>query len=524
MEKLNVEFKTRFMLGSLRNVGYEPYNALDEFVDNSIDANSKNVFINLKKGDNGKLECITIGDVGDGMTMEQLKEALAFGSDSGKTNKTIGMYGTGMKTASMALGRRLRILTKSSESKDVYLANFDIDELYNDEDATPQVEFDTLDTKDELYKLFKFNVKGESGTVIVLDKFDQLPTYDLTTFKGTLIAHLRLVYNKFIQNELVNFFVCGDKLTFFDPIGYFNSPMNVQKMDEGEIEDEGIKAKWVAYNIPYNELYCKDKFDDYYGRSEDKCGLYIYRCNRLVGQHLGLGLFSKHSHWHNGFRMELFLDGNADSIFGSTFTKMIFERDKTSIKQSFYDKLYKVANSHANMCANLQKAKTKSDDIDDVTKKQLEDLAHEINENPRLAADLRKKGKNNHSETPKEKSTDPKKQENPNPTKKRDNRWFGGYEFVNEGKTSFMYTYEKREKLYYLIINQDHSWYQVIFSKLDADAKNKIAAWIALSIVAREKVIYSDEGGKTSEVTSDIFAQYDEVLADQVRLKFFGED
>lgn len=524
MEKLNVEFKTRFMLGSLRNVGYEPYNALDEFVDNSIDANSKNVFINLKKGENGKLECITIGDVGDGMTMEQLKEALAFGSDSGKTNKTIGMYGTGMKTASMALGRRLRILTKSSESKDVYLANFDIDELYNDEDATPQVEFDTLDTKDELYKLFKFNVKGESGTVIVLDKFDQLPTYDLTTFKGTLIAHLRLVYNKFIQNELVNFFVCGEKLTFFDPIGYFNSPMNVQKMDEGEIEDEGIKAKWVAYNIPLNKLYEKDKFDDFYGRTTDKCGLYIYRCNRLVGQHLCLSLFSKIGHWCNGFRMEVFLDGNADSIFGSTFTKMIYERDKTSIKKSFYDKLYKVTNSHANMCSNLQKAQTKSKNVDDTTLKQLDDVTRSLNENPRIAADLRKKGKNNHSETPKEKSTDPKKQKNPNPTKKRDNKWFGGYEFVNEGKTSFMYTYEKRDKLYHIIINQDHSWYQLIFSNLDADAKNKIAAWIALSIVAREKVMYCDNGNTTSDVVTDIFAQYDETYADQVRLKFFGED
>ena len=49
MEKIDIKFKTRFMLGSLRNVGYEPYSALDEFIDNSIDANSKNVSVHLKK-------------------------------------------------------------------------------------------------------------------------------------------------------------------------------------------------------------------------------------------------------------------------------------------------------------------------------------------------------------------------------------------------------------------------------------------------------------------------------------------
>lgn len=523
MEKFPINFKTRFMLGSLRSVGYEPYSALDEFVDNSIDANSKEVYVHLKKDESGNLSSIMLADKGDGMTYDQLVEALSFGADSGKTHKTIGVYGTGMKTAAMALGQRLRVITKSKESDDVFIAIFDIEELYSNQDTTPSVTFDTMNETDPLYKVFKSIVGSKSGTMILIDKLDKLPTYDIKTFKGTLVKHIRLIYNKFIHEEVVNFFVCGEKLTFFDPIGNVNSPMNVQQMDDGIIEDDDVKAKWVAYNVPANGQYERDKFDDFYGRTADKSGIYIYRNNRLVGQHLCFGTYSKNGHWANGFRFELFLDGNADSIFGTTFTKMILEKDKSSIKKSFYDKLFKIVNPLGRLCEKIQKDKAKSDEVDETTKKQLEDVTRSLNENPRIAVNIRKRGRNKPSETPsKDKTKEHKKQENPNPTKKRNNEWFGGYEFVHEGKTTFMYTYEKRDRLYHLIINQDHEWYNQIFSKLDADARNKIAAWVALSIIAREDVCY--EGSGTTDAALDIFRQYDEVFADQVRLKFFGEE
>lgn len=528
MEKIDIKFKTRFMLGSLRNVGYEPYSALDEFIDNSIDANSKNVSVHLKKGEDGKLSSIMISDIGDGMTLEQLKEALSFGSDSGKTNKTLGVYGTGMKTAALALGQRMIVVTKSSETDKVYIATFDVEELYQNMDAIPQVSYDELDNGKPLYKIFESITKLKSGTIVIIDKLDKLPTYDINTFKGTLISHLRLVYNKYIYDEMVDILVCGEKLTFFDPIGYYNSPMGVKKMDEGIIEDDDVKAKWIAYNIPMNDEYSRDKFPDFYGRTEDKCGIYVYRCNRLVGQHLGFGTFSKNSHHHNGFRLELFLDGNADTIFGTTFNKMIFEKDKSSIRKSFYDKLYNVVNPLANLCAQEQKAKSKGTELDETTKKQLDDVTRSLNDNPRIAIEIKKKGKNKPSTVEKEKNNDKehKKQQNPNPTKRRVDAWFGGYEFVREGKTTFMYRYDKRDRLYYLIINQDHEWYNQIFSKVDADARNKIASWVALSIVAREKVAYFGDEGKENKTDTvlDIFNQYDEVFADQVRLKFFGEE
>jgi hypothetical protein len=224
----------------------------------------------------------------------------------------------------------------------------------------------------------------------------------------------------------------------------------------------------------------------------------------------------------------LFLDGNADTIFGTTFNKMIFEKDKSSIRKSFYDKLYNVVNPLANLCAQDQKAKSKGTELDETTKKQLEDVTRSLNDNPRIAIEIKKKGKNKPSTVEKEKDNDKehKKQQNPNPTKRRVDAWFGGYEFVREGKTTFMYRYDKRDRLYYLIINQDHEWYNQIFSKVDADARNKIASWVALSIVAREKVAYFGDEGKENKTDTvlDIFNQYDEVFADQVRLKFFGEE
>lgn len=528
--KKNIEFKKRFLIGSLRNVGYEPYSALDEFVDNSIDANAKNIHVNLISEERGKLTSICISDDGEGMTQEQLEEALSFGSDSGKTTKTIGMYGTGMKTAALAMAQRLIVITKSAESDEILTATFDIENIYNDEDAELEVEYGVLDEKDELYKKISpmSDLKAlKSGTIVIIDKFDKLPTEDIKTFKGTLIRKLRVVYNKFIHEEVVNIYVCGEKLTFFDPIGYYNSPMNVQKMNDGVIEVDGMKAKWITYHVPQNDLYQRDIFPDFYGRAENRCGLYIYRCNRLVGEHLVLGLFSKSSHWHNGFRMELFLDGDADSIFGTSFNKMIGEKDKTSINKAFYDKLYEFTKPEANRVANIQKAQSKSKEVDETTKKQLEKQKEDLNSNPRIAIGIRKKGRNKKSEEPKveEEKKEHKKQKNPNPTKKRNDEWFGGFEFKRFGKTCNMYYFEKREKLHYLIINQDHEWYNHIFNRLDDDAKNKIAAWVALSIAAREEIKYLPNGGDDSEnVVEDIFRLYDEKLSDEVRLKFFGED
>ncbi len=524
MAELNVKFETRFMLRGLRNVGYDAYTALDEYVDNSIDANSKDVFFDLIPNKEDKLITIAILDKGDGMTLEQLQEAFSFGIDSGKTGKDLGINGLGMKTAFLSMAKRLRVLTKTTDCSDIHYAEFDISKYEESSDEVPKIKVvEKLDEKDHWNKIFSM----KSGTIILIDKFDKLPTNDIKTFKGTLISHLRLIYNKFIYDEMVNIFVCGEKLTFFDPIGYYNSPMDVKKMDEGIIEDEGIKARWIAYNIPKNDLYSKDRFPDFYGRTENKNGIYIYRCNRLVGQHLYFGMYSKNSHWHNGFRFELFLDGSTDTVFNTTFNKIIFEKDSSSIKKSFYDKLHKIVNTYANLCYADQKAKTKKGEVSEEEKKQLEDVTRSLNENPRIAVDLRKRGKNKPKQNKEEEEEEKehKKQQNPNPTKRRRNLWFGGYEFERLGKTDAMYRFDVREGLHWLIINQDHEWYNQIFSTLDADAKNKIAAWVALGIVARNQVAYLDEQKKIDDdVVNSIFREYDDIYSDQVRKNFFDKD
>ena len=78
------------------------------------------------------------------------------------------------------------------------------------------------------------------------------------------------------------------------------------------------------------------------GRNQFNSGLYIYRNNRLVGSGLDLGIIGKAGDgYSNGIRIELFIDGDSDDIFGSTYMKIIHEKDKGEIDQSFKENCQK---------------------------------------------------------------------------------------------------------------------------------------------------------------------------------------
>lgn len=113
--------------------------------------------------------------------------------------------------------------------------------------------------------------------------------------------------------------------------------MGTELIDEGDFTYNNSVINWKGWYIPKSVQDAE--FDNGFGRTNSDAGIYVYRQMRLVGGGLDLGMCQKTGHWTNGFRFELFMDGSADKIFGTTFTKMITERDKSGIEQGFYDKL-----------------------------------------------------------------------------------------------------------------------------------------------------------------------------------------
>jgi len=70
------------LLDSLRSTGYDNYNAIMDIIDNCIDADAQNIWINI--GGKADKLIITIADDGKGMNYEILNQALKLGSETEK--------------------------------------------------------------------------------------------------------------------------------------------------------------------------------------------------------------------------------------------------------------------------------------------------------------------------------------------------------------------------------------------------------------------------------------------------------
>ena len=116
-----------------RSSGYDFYTAVQELIDNSIDAflyslpGDKNIKILYHKySKKGKF---VIADTGSGMTLITLKEALTIGSEINKDLATdLGYFGMGLNTGAMAIGTKITVITKE-EDGDYVKAIFDINEV-----------------------------------------------------------------------------------------------------------------------------------------------------------------------------------------------------------------------------------------------------------------------------------------------------------------------------------------------------------------------------------------------------------
>lgn len=100
-------FVIQTMGDALRNTGYKNIEcAMAEIIDNSIQANARNVFIivsekfNQKTGHNN-IDEIAFLDDGDGMTKEELGRCLGIGYSTRTNRKGMGRFGVGLPQASL---------------------------------------------------------------------------------------------------------------------------------------------------------------------------------------------------------------------------------------------------------------------------------------------------------------------------------------------------------------------------------------------------------------------------------------
>ncbi|MEV5232372.1 ATP-binding protein [Streptomyces pseudogriseolus] len=212
---------------SIRDLGYKSCGtALDELIDNSVEAGAQNVHVAFGYGkSDAKPESIAILDDGYGMVKKMIRAAVVWGgTDREGSRNLFGRYGYGLPSASVSQGKRFTVYSRT-ESGPFHAVTMDTEEiglgkyidLKTNRVVVPQPTVQELPkwVVDYANKNFPDGVDGLS-TVVVWEKLDRLTWKTTKVLETKLLEHFGLVYRGFLRQTAIT--VNGKKVESLDPL------------------------------------------------------------------------------------------------------------------------------------------------------------------------------------------------------------------------------------------------------------------------------------------------------------------
>ncbi|GFO73559.1 hypothetical protein BJAS_P4422 [Bathymodiolus japonicus methanotrophic gill symbiont] len=287
------------LVESLRDTGYSREAAFADILDNAIAANATKIAIELQYI-YGEFR-VTITDNGDGMSEEELKNAMRYGSDRRPNPKSLGKFGMGLKTASTAFCRRLVVLTQKNGVCSGRA--WDLDRII----STDRWQLETPssgDYFDDHEELSDFSESG--GTMVIWENIDRLIKQgserqirkQIKNIGEELSTELSAVFFKFLVSGNVYITMKVGDTSMVELKGW--DPLCTDLITTDGIRSRLLKEKTIPVDLgertasfsikgsvipSQNELNFEErKFVRY---SLDNQGFYIYREGRLI--------------WHDGW-------------------------------------------------------------------------------------------------------------------------------------------------------------------------------------------------------------------------------
>lgn len=219
------------MAMSLRRVGYDPYDAIIDLIDNAFDAGSTDTNVQVtgvkRKGKN-RIESIIITDNGCGMDLDTLKQALRYGSDTEHDIQSdLGMFGMGLNMASTSMGQRFEIITCNGDGY-VSRGVFDFELFKNSENFEYEV------------SRIKVDKPTPIGTQIKITKIDSIGTNDPKSFRNTLIKRIARTFRHLLSSGKNKIVVGKREVKPHDPL-YWDHPDTI-KYTDGWVQVKGFKS------------------------------------------------------------------------------------------------------------------------------------------------------------------------------------------------------------------------------------------------------------------------------------------
>ena len=277
-------------INSYRSFGYNLPTAIADILDNSISANANVIKLEYKW--DGQNSYILISDNGIGMNKEELVLAMTPGSkdpEEERSEKDLGRFGMGLKTASFSQCKRLTCITKR-ESYATIKRCWDIDYINSEN------EWQLLDYVSDNSFLDKIKDR-KSGTLVIWEKLDRIVGNAEVTnesvknaFYQEMISvknHLSLVFHKFIESKRIKIFFQNTEIEAYNPFLLNLNP----KPEMGQPESFG-NVEITYFILPHMSEIGKTDYENSGGSLGwfQEQGFYIYRGDRLLvaGDWLGL--------------------------------------------------------------------------------------------------------------------------------------------------------------------------------------------------------------------------------------------
>lgn len=323
---------------SIRENGIDTDDAINEFIDNSFDANAKSVSISIVRENNGLT--IIVEDDGEGIPPGQIRRAFRFGGQiPGRTNTT-GRFGFGLPASALCQSDRTELYTRSAEDDEGSFRYCYLDQNYvrKNNDLPPEESGISLPSA---YN-YQLDEKRESGTVLILR---DLRSPDRKTASG-LSNYLRQdlsEIHRHLLNDNRDIHLNGEELNISDPLMLMEDSMEVDRIgtadtwasDEIEVnlpefqnKKNPPKIQYKLVILPVEKLYTEnhDNFGNLREAKQTNQGFYVTRKDRQIGSAETLHMFTRHNDY-NYFRGEIKFDEELDDHFGVQTNKSRFSLD-----------------------------------------------------------------------------------------------------------------------------------------------------------------------------------------------------